>query len=104
MNQSALMESVWEKIQEHLENERHRVSEEIMNYPTPIPACDAQFNYLLEERTRIAEELERLQALSRESLTPKANLKRIDEFIASSNYINAEAEQKIRSSCGIADS
>lgn len=51
-----------EKLREHLENERRRVNEEIRNYPTPIPACDAQFNYLLEERARIAQEMERLKA------------------------------------------
>lgn len=54
-------EHIKSKVRELLENERHRVNEEIKNYPTPIPACDAQFNYLLEERTRIAEELEQLK-------------------------------------------
>ena len=41
----ALMDSVWNRIRDYLENERHRIYEEIKNYPTPIPACDAQFNY-----------------------------------------------------------
>lgn len=94
----ALMESVWKKIREHLENERHRVNEEIRNYPSPIPACDAQFNYLLEERERIAQELKRLEALALEGLTRRAELERIGEFIASSDYIKGEAEQRIRSS------
>ena len=94
----ALMESLWESIREHLKNERHRVNEEIKNYPTPIPACDAQFNYLLEERASIAEELDRLEALSRDSLTRRDHIKFIGEFIASSNYINGEVERRIRSS------
>ena len=44
---------------EHLENERHRINEEIRNYPMPIAGCDEQFSYLLEERARIAQELDR---------------------------------------------
>ena len=86
------------RIREHLENERHRVIEEIKKYPTPIAACDAQFNYLLEERARIAQELDQLKALTGEGLTRKAHLELIGEFIASSNYINGEMEQTLRSS------
>ena len=55
--ETAQMDSVWEIIREHLENERERVHKEIKDYPTPIPACDAQFNYLREERTRIPQEI-----------------------------------------------
>jgi hypothetical protein len=91
-----LMASVWTRIREHLENERHRINEEIRHYPTPIPACDAQFNYLLEERVRIPEELKRLEALSTEALTQKELINSLDQFIAASNYISGEVEQKIR--------
>lgn len=43
----------------HLEAERMRIHDEIMRYPSPIPACDEHFNFLLEERTRIGRELRR---------------------------------------------
>jgi hypothetical protein len=33
------------------------VDAEIRSYPTPIPRCDAQFNYLYELRARIARTL-----------------------------------------------
>ena len=56
------MESIG-KIKEQLEQEKRRVCAEIDDYPHPIPACDAQFNYLLEERARIFQELSRLDAL-----------------------------------------
>jgi len=42
MEESASLDSVCEGINKYLENERHRVNEEIRSYPTPIPACDAQ--------------------------------------------------------------
>ena len=42
------------EIREVLERERERVYDRIASYPTPIPACDEQFNHLLELRARIA--------------------------------------------------
>jgi hypothetical protein len=56
------IESTWKQLRDHLENEKRRIMEEIVNYPPPIPACDVQFNFLLEERARIAQELNRLEA------------------------------------------
>lgn len=43
-----------------LEARRKQLDEEIHAYPTPIPRCDAQFNFLMEERSRIVAELEAL--------------------------------------------
>ena len=91
------MPTAFERIKEHLENERHRINEEIKNYPPPIPACDAQFNYLLEERVTIGQELERLRALNREGLTRAVGHRSIEQFIESSPYINGEVEQRFRS-------
>ena len=46
-----------------LEQERLRIQAEISSYPMPIPACDACFNGLLEQRERICAELARVDAL-----------------------------------------
>ena len=43
-----------------LEARRKQLDEEIRAYPTPIPRCDAQFNFLMEERSRIVRSLEAL--------------------------------------------
>ena len=94
-NSSALLESVWTKISSHLENERERIYEEIKNYPRPIPACDAQFNYLLEERTRIADELNRMYEASEQSLNARDSIKVVEEFLTSSPYLNTEAKQRL---------
>jgi hypothetical protein len=40
------------------------VRRQIQSYPPPIPACDAQFNHLLELRRRLPAELDRLEAVS----------------------------------------
>ena len=48
------------QLRSRLEEIRRRLDDEIRQYPTPIPRCDAQFNGLFEERDRIARMLERL--------------------------------------------
>ena len=48
------------QVRSQLEAEKRRLDEEIRNYPTPIPRCDAQFNHLFEERERIQRELAEL--------------------------------------------
>ncbi len=40
------------------------VRRQIQSYPPPIPACDAQFNHLLELRRQLPAELDRLEAAS----------------------------------------
>lgn len=92
-----LVKSIWQEIKGHLEHKKEQIYEEIKNYPPPIPACDVQFNYLIEERARISQELSRLETLSRERCTPGGQLQLINEFITSSPYLNDEAAQKIRS-------
>jgi len=57
-------ESVWDEIRLRLERTRDEILERIGSYPTPIPACDVDFNRLLEERARVFEELDRLKTLS----------------------------------------
>jgi chorismate mutase len=88
---------VWKLIKEHLEKERHRIYDEIRNYPPPIPACDAQFNHLLEERRGVSQELAQLEQLSRQDLTPEQHRQSIDQFISSSSYVNHDAARTIRS-------
>ncbi len=46
-----------------LEEKWQQVSAEIHNYPSPIPACDAQFNYLLEQRGKLAKSLNELREI-----------------------------------------
>jgi len=90
------IQSAWNQIRAQLETEKARLYEEIGTYPTPIAACDQQFNYLLEERTRISQELDRLNEAAVTSLTIEDSIQRMDEFIRSSKYVDPEAEQTIR--------
>ena len=77
-----LLDPIWLEIKTCLEKEQKRIHDEIINYPPPIPACDVQFNHLLEERAGIRQELHR-------SETNKAgSVESIREFIGSSQYID----------------
>ena len=89
--------SLWQTIREQLQAKQNQIYEEIAHYPPPIPACDQHFNYLLEQRTGIAQELRRQKALAEESLTSRDPIALIREFVASSVYMNDETRQHIRS-------
>ena len=49
-----------DKARSDLEAAKRVLTEEINAYPTPIAGCDAQFNYLLQQKRRV---LGALQAL-----------------------------------------
>ena len=55
-------EASWAQVIERLEGEKARLYEEIRAYPTPITACDLQFNALLERQTAIVAELARIRS------------------------------------------
>jgi len=74
---------LWDKVREHLEDERYRISREIVQYPTPIPACDQDFNHLLAEREQVNEELARLEQFATRSLAAADPFAAIDQFIRS---------------------
>jgi chromosome segregation ATPase len=63
------LEARWAEIRTELEQQKEAIRTEIANYPPPIAGCDAQFNYLLEERTRVNRALNRLNRLYKESLS-----------------------------------
>ncbi len=95
---SEQVKALWAEIEADLTHIKDEIHSEIHNYPPPIPACDAQFNFLLEERAKIWQELGRLTTLSKSSLTAPDPLVLVEEFIHSSAYLRAEVKQKVRSS------
>ncbi len=55
-------DSDWDALRARLEHVQEAVAAEINAYPAPIPACDAQYNHLLERRAALAEARARLDA------------------------------------------
>ncbi len=92
-----VVQSVWQMIREQLEATRHQIHEAILNYPPPIPACDQHFNYLLEQRTGIAQELRRQKSFAEASLTSQTPGALIGEFVSSSIYVDDATKQKMGS-------
>lgn len=83
--------SICWRIEQHFETERLRIEKQIKNYPRPIAVCDVQFNYLLEERARIARELHRLRVLSHKYATKADPVEFLDEYTTSANNVTMEA-------------
>jgi len=92
---SAELASMWNEINLHLEDRRRALAAEIRDYPTPIPRCDAQFNHLYEQQSRLARELDRIGALA--GKTRGDTIELIERFIASAPYTDDSAEQEFRS-------
>jgi hypothetical protein len=61
---------LYETLGAYLNEERERIYAEIHDYPPPIPACDVQFNYLIEKRTLVTQEIRKLRALGTSSEDP----------------------------------
>ena len=87
---------VWMRIEQHLENEMHRVRDEIRNYPAPIPACDAQYNYLLEEREGLSLELARVRTFMHEDSDSENARGSVDAFLSVSSYLGDSVKGEIR--------
>jgi hypothetical protein len=100
MNQeaeSALVASLWSWIEDHLARKRQRIYDEIKDYPRPIPACDLQFNHLLEDRAGILEEMARMHQACNESLGGRASLAALRDYVRACNYLDQEARKWINS-------
>jgi len=68
----------------HLATAKGKISEAIRNYPPPIPACDQQFNHLLEERHRLGAALRRLDVIKEQILSARDQLEAIQALIRES--------------------
>ncbi len=68
----------WRSLRLRLEALKEAVAQELRSYPPPVPACDLQFNRLLELRRLLPRELARLDRAAKEkSIT-------IEDFVRSS--------------------
>lgn len=91
--------ALWRALKGCLEEKRDQIYEEIQGYRPPIPACDIQFNYLLEERSRVYQELSRLNSLAKQNLPAPDLLLRLDAFLVASTCIDAATKAHLRELC-----
>lgn len=78
----------WDALKQYIEARRRPIQDEIRRYPPPIPACDAHFNHLLEQRAMLSRELVRLEAARRDGAA-------VDSFIRTSPCVDDCAIQEI---------
>ena len=50
-------------LRDYLRRAKQQLDEQIRAYPKPIPRCDAQFNYLYEQRNRLSTALDEASAI-----------------------------------------
>jgi hypothetical protein len=93
MNQQTKRPETWQAIKACLERERERLHAEIRAYPTPIPRCDQQFNYLIEQRERLSRELARLDRAA----GSKDRVELWVEFIDSTDCLDDDTKLQLRS-------
>ena len=94
---SAKLASMWNEVKLHLEDRRRALAAEIRNYPTPIPRCDAQFNHLYEQQSRLARDLDQIGALAGKNAKRGDIIESIRRFIASAPYTDDGGEREFRS-------
>ncbi len=68
------VDSDWDALRARLEQTQEAVAAEIRAYPPPIPACDAQYNHLLERRAALSAALARLGAARKSGSSPAQGL------------------------------
>ncbi len=81
--------SKWQAVRRHLEGVNASVAAEIRGYPAPIPACDAQFNHLLEQRRALSRELARLDAARKDGSST------FEAFVRASPVLDDAATQAL---------
>ncbi len=89
-------------LRDFLVRTKHRVDAEIGTYPTPIPRCDAQFNHLYEQRSRIARTLYRVSG-ALDGDDPREDLGAVlGEFAAMPSLAESPEERDLRERIRIA--
>ena len=74
-----------------------RVNQEVRHYPQPIAHCDDQLNKLLEQRERLAGQLDRMNALIESDLSRRGRVGLIEELLTSPSGLDDETEAQFRS-------
>ena len=95
----ARLETVLQQVQQCLEAEKQRIAEEISYYPPPIPACDDQFNSLLEARSTLLQAVGQVRGMLAQQLTvddAHDASKWLQKHMLTSRYLDSELKGEIR--------
>lgn len=90
------LRSIAVELRAYVARVRASVDDEIRAYPTPIPRCDAQFNFVYEQRARLTQLLSLLDAelVQNDASSQLVNI--ISGFVASSPLGDSCDERDLR--------
>ena len=83
-----------ELVRAELESKREAHSRELCSIPPPVPACDVNFNRLLEDRASIVDELQRLR---RAAGAEEVSAQSLKDFCRTSAYLCQETQDRLES-------
>ena len=81
-------QDIGSQVEACLWQERERIYAEIHAYPPPIPACDAQFNYLIEKRAVVAQELSKVRAIGTLPDSPEREAAALRQLVQTSEILS----------------
>ena len=90
------LRSIAVELRDYVARVRASVDDEIRTYPTPIPRCDAQFNFVYEQRGRLTELLNVLDSGLERGDPPSQLASVIAGFVASSPLRESDEERALR--------
>lgn len=79
---------IYSQVEARLWQERERIYAEIHAYPPPIPACDAQFNYLIEKRAIVTQELGQVRAIGTLPDSPERKAAALRQLVKTSEILS----------------
>lgn len=81
----------WTELIARLKALKAPIDREIRGYPTPIAGCNAHFNYLLEERAKLARELIEAERQALENASENGVGSNLEAFVQRSEYLKRPA-------------
>lgn len=88
--------AAWAALRSHLETLRAGVLAEIRGYPPPITACDAQFNHLLERRSRLQEALRTVEAAMNAPEARTEPARALERCLSTLAWLDEDTRQAVR--------
>jgi chorismate mutase len=89
------LESLLNELRDLVQEAKHALDDEIRAYPTPIPRCDAQFNHLYEQRSRLTDVVARINAISA-APDDRELMQFLAGFTASAPFTDDASERALR--------
>jgi hypothetical protein len=87
-------------LRDFLAREKRNADDEIRYYPTPIPRCDAQFNFVYDQRLRLAQLLGHTEAALAPDAPEASLMDAIAEFLSSPPMTENAEEAELRKRLG----